>query len=203
MGRGVSFDEFFGWKPIRLANGTKWEYPAVADVLHDRFFLISKDGTVAEVTNVSSTPRVSYHHVDLNGRDFRAAWAGQGRIVLTGADGLGTIDTRTWTTQAISPDGGSILTTPYGIVNWTPDAEGIRVYRPDGTLKFTVLDHQVVQASERNGRPVPGWIPPVVLGRYLYILAGHRTTIDLATGRVIGPARPDARLAVPSYVPIP
>lgn len=152
---------------------------------------------------MSATPRVSYHHVDLNGRDFQAAWAGQGRIVLTGVDGLGTIDTRTWTTQAISPVGGPILTTPYGIVNWTPGAEGIRVYGPDGILKFTALQHHVVQASERNGRPVAGWIPPVALGRYLYISADRRTTIDLATGRVIGPARKDAQPAAPSYVPIP
>jgi hypothetical protein len=206
LGMGpFGFDQdFIGWKKIPVSGQTVWEYPAVADVLHDRIFLISKDGTVAEVNDVSATPRISYHHVDLNGRDFRAAWAGQGRIVLSGADGLGTIDTRTWTTQAISSEGDSVLhTTPYGIIVYTFGRPGVRVYSPDGTLKFTVLQDQVLREPEKAGRPVAGWIAPVVLGRYLYIFANRRVAVDLSAGAVVGPVRADADLALPSYVPIP
>ena len=183
----------------------------VVDVLHDRAFVISRDGTVAQVDRISTTPRHTTHHVDLNGRDFRAAWAGQGKIAVWGQDGLGTIDTRTWTTQSIDAEPkslptetSSVISTPYGIVSWAYDAPGVRVYRPDGSLRFTVLaDENIKALYDNRGKPVPGSVPPVVVGRYLYIVGNQRTTIDLAAGRVVGPARLDAKLAAPSYVPIP
>jgi hypothetical protein len=53
------------------------------------------------------------------------------------------------------------------------------------------------------GKPVLGWLPPVAVGHFLYLFTRERTAIDLAGGRVVGRARPDARLAQPSYVPIP
>jgi hypothetical protein len=207
FGRVRRMDEgFVGWKPIQASDGV-----VVVDVLRDRVFLVAADGTIAEVNHVSGTPKLTYHHVDPGesgtvwpGEGLGAAWAGKGKIVLAGRDGLATIDTRTWTRQLISPDRGIPITTPYGIVVWWPDTPGIRVYRPDGTLRFKILEDQVVQDSEENGRPVPGWFPPIALGRYIYLFTNQqRTTVDLATGLVVGPARADARLALPSYVPIP
>ena len=50
---------------------------------------------------------VSYHHVALNGEPFEAVWAGQGTIAIRGGDGLGTIDTRSWTTHSIAPEAGA------------------------------------------------------------------------------------------------
>ena len=173
----------------------------VADVLHDRVFVISRDGTVAQVDRIGTTPRVTTHHVDLNGRGFQAAWAGQGMIAVWGQDGLGTIDTRTWTTQSVDAEARS-STTPYGIVSWVYETPGVRVYRPDGSLRFTALADENIK-SPYDDRGVPKSVPPVVVGRYLYIVGNRRTTIDLAAGRVVGPARLDAKLAAPSYVPIP
>ena len=79
-----------------------------------------------------------------------------------------------------------------------------RVFRPDGSLRFTALgDENIKPPYDARFRPVPGSAPPVVVGRYLYIVGNQRTTVDLAAGRVVGPARLDAKLAAPSYVPIP
>jgi hypothetical protein len=105
---------------------------------------VSSNGTVAQVDRVSGRPEVSYHRVELNARRFDAAWAGQGRIAVWGQDGLGTIDTRTWTTHAIDSDARNALATPHGIVAWTYDAPGISVYRPDGSLRFTALVDRVI-----------------------------------------------------------
>jgi hypothetical protein len=176
----------------------------VADALHDRAFVISRDGTVARVDRISTTPRVTTHHVDLNGRGFQAAWAGQGKIAVWGQDGLGTIDTRTWTTQSVDADARSALATPHGIVAWAYGGPGVRVYRPDGTLRFTVLeDERITPPYDDLGRRVPGSSPPVVVGRYLYIVGDTRASIDLVSGRVVGRPRPDARVAAPTLVPIP
>lgn len=196
-------------KPKGLYAPMSWT--VVADVVHDRAFVISRDGTVAQVNRISMTPRVTTHHVDLNGRVFQAAWAGQEKIAVWGQDGLGTIDTRTWTTQSIDaapksvPDyASSVIATPYGIVSWAYDSPGVRVYRPDGSLRFTALADENIKAPyDDRGRPVPGSVRPVVVGRYLYIVGNRRTTVDLAAGRVVGPARLDAKVAAPSYVPIP
>ena len=117
----------------------------VADALHDRAFVFSRDGTVAQVDRISTTPRVTTHHVDLNGRGFEAAWAGQGKIAVWGEDGLGTIDTRTWTTQSVDAEARSALATPHGIVAWAYGGPGVRVYRPDGTLRFTVLEDERIK----------------------------------------------------------
>ena len=57
----------------------------------------------------------SPHSVALKDRQFKAAWAGAGRIALWGEDGLGTIDTRTWTTHAIAPGVTGAVATRYGI----------------------------------------------------------------------------------------
>ena len=176
----------------------------VADALHNRAFVISLDGAVAQVDRISTTPLVTTHHVDLNGRGFRAAWAGQGKIAVWGPDGLGTIDTRTWTTQSVDAKARSALATPYGIVCWADGEPGVRVYRPDGTLRFAVLeDERITRWYDDQGKRVPGYSTPVVVGRYLYIVGDERASIDLVSGRVVGRPRPDARVAAPTLVPIP
>ena len=176
----------------------------VADALHDRAFVISRDGTVTQVDRISTTPRVTMHHVDLNGRGLEAAWAGQGKIAVWGQDGLGTIDTRTWTTQSVDAEARSALATPHGIVAWAYGKPGVRVYRPDGTLRFAVLeDERIKPLYDDKGRPVAGYPKPVVVGRYLYIVGDTRASIDLVSGRVVGRPRPDAKVAAPTLVPIP
>ena len=78
--------------------------------------MISSAGLVSEIDRIDSRdpgPRVRYYPVDLNGRPFKAAWAGQGRIALWGQDGLGTIDTRNWTTHHIADRVTAALATPW------------------------------------------------------------------------------------------
>jgi hypothetical protein len=174
-----------------------------ADVAHDRLYMLTDDGRIAEIDHVCGRPQIAYHQVALSGKPFQAAWAGHGQIMLSGEDGLGTIDTRTWTTHALLADVVVAEPTPYGIVVASPSAGGVSVYRPEGGRRFTVLGGMTVD----YGTGTAPWSLPdrlVVSGRYLYVLAGgHRYTIDLTDGRVLGRARDDALLALPSYVPLP
>jgi hypothetical protein len=167
------------------------------DVAHDRLYMLTDDGTIAEIGHVCERPQIEYHHVVLSGKPFQAGWAGRGQIALWGQDGLGTIDTRTWTTNALAADVLSALPTRYGIVVVpTAPAGGVSVYRPDGGRRFTVLGGMTI-----DNRTAWGPDPLVVFGRYLYVIAGgHRYTVDLTDGRLLGRACGDARLAVPSYV---
>jgi hypothetical protein len=50
-----------------------------ADIPGDRLFVISANGTIAEIDHVSDHARVSYNPVDLNGNTFQSAWAGMAR----------------------------------------------------------------------------------------------------------------------------
>jgi len=90
-------------------------FAVVADVARDRLFAISSAGLVAEIDHVAKTPSISYHSVDLNGQPFNATWAGYGKIALWGEDGLGMIDTRSWTTQAVAPNVTGAVATPLGL----------------------------------------------------------------------------------------
>jgi hypothetical protein len=163
----------------------------VADVAADRLYAISSGGVIAEVDGASDRASVTYHRVDLNGQPFQAIWAGRGRIALWGADGLGTIDTRTWTTKAVAPAATGAIATPYGIATWVGESPGgLSVYRPNGTLRFSVLTGKVVRSAE-------------TAGSYLYVRAGHRYAIDLTNGRVLGRVPDSVRLALPSFVPLP
>jgi hypothetical protein len=90
--------------------------------------------------------------------------------------------------------------TPYGIVVESSSSTGISVYRPEGGRRFTALGGMTVD----NKTAAWGSDPLLVSGRYLYVLAGgHRYTVDLTNGHVLGRAREDARLALPSYVQLP
>lgn len=162
----------------------------VAEPTRRRVFVVSSGGVVARVDRVDQKPSTSYHPVALNGGRFEAAWAGGDRIALWGADGLGTIDIRTWQTQAIDEEIAHAVATPYGLVGWGASG-GISVYRPHGALRFRVLTDKHVRSAE-------------ALGRYLYVRADHhRYSVDLESGRLLGRVRDDAQLAHPSYVVIP
>jgi hypothetical protein len=171
-------------------------FDVVGDVAHSRVFSISASGLVAEIDRIRESgryPRVRYHEVELNGRPFQAAWAGAGRIALWGQDGLGTIDTRTWTTHPIAPDVRHAITTPFGIAAWTDNpADGLTVYRPDGRQWLRVLAGKHVKTAS-------------AVGGYLYAdTVGHaRYSIDLRTGKVVGPLPTDAKILVPDIVAIP
>lgn len=162
----------------------------VADVANDRLYAISSAGTVARVDNASGRPSVSYHRVELNGRAFSAEWAGGSRIALWGPDGLGTIDTRSWTTKAVAQAAVGVVATPYGLVTWTGGRSGVTIYRADGTRRFTTMPAAIVRSAE-------------AVGRYLYVVAGRRYAVDLVTGRVVGRVRRDARIAQPSFLALP
>ena len=171
-------------------------YSLVADVAHDRLFSISSAGLVAEIDRIDHShraPRVRYHPVGLNGRRFKAAWVGQGRIALWGEDGLGTIDIRTWTTQAIAPHVTGAVATPFGIAAWTDGpADGLTVYRPDGRKRLRVLEgngSRPPEPSAATSTPTP--------------TDNARYSINLRTGKVSRTLRPDARILVPDLVAIP
>jgi hypothetical protein len=167
-------------------------FSVVADVVHDRVFAISSAGLVGQINNPDRRRRIRYHSVDLNGRPFDAAWAGDGRIALWGEDGLGTIDTRTWTTHAIAADVRHAIATPFGIAAWTDNpADGLTVYRPDGRQRLRLLVGKQVKAAR-------------AVGDYLYAdtVDAARYSINLRTGKVVGPLSTDATILVPDLVAI-
>jgi hypothetical protein len=162
-------------------------FRVVADVAHGTAFVVSSGGLVAKVG-----AKVAYHRVPLNGKEFEAAWAGSGKIALWGEDGLGTIDTRTWTTHAIAPGVTGALATPYGIAAWTKTPDGIAVYRTDGSRRLQLLAGKQVKTA-------------VTVGAYLYAdtSTGARYSVDLRTGKTTGPLPPSAQIVIPSYAVIP
>ena len=171
-------------------------FTVVSDVARNRLFAISSAGLVAEIDRLGDPrrpPRVRYRPVALNGRSFAAEWAGDGRIALWGKDGLGMIDTRTWTTHSIAPSIRDAVATRFGIAAWTNDpADGLTVYRPDGRQRLRVLVGKQVKA----GRAV---------GDYLYADTADaaRYSINLRTGKVSGPLPTAATILVPDLVAIP
>ena len=163
----------------------------VADVAHHRLFDVAATGTVAEIDNVGHRPHITYHTVGLNGRPFTAAWAGSGRIALWGQDGLGTIDTRTWTTHPIAGGVTGAVTTRYGIAAWTANpADGLTVYRPDGSPRLHVLAGKAIRSAQ-------------AVGPYLYATVKARYSVDLRTGKVTGPLHTNATIIPPTLTLIP
>ncbi len=177
-------------------------FHVVTDIAHDRLFAISSAGLVARIDHLFGTPEpdfggrkpaVSYHRVALNGRPFEAAWAGSGKIALWGQDGLGTIDIRTWRTRAVAPGVTGVVATPFGLAAWTHDpAEGLSVYRPDGSRRLRVLAGKRIQAAR-------------AVGSYLYADTDTNTrySVNLRTGKVTGPLPNNAEIIAPTLVPIP
>jgi hypothetical protein len=79
-----------------------------------------------------------------------------------GEDGLGTIDTRTWKTQAVARDVTDVVATPFGVAAWNKNsASGLTVYRPDGKKLFHVLAGKRVSTA-------------LAVGEYLYADADAR-----------------------------
>jgi hypothetical protein len=106
-------------------------------------FAKADDRTVAQIDRISRSPRFTYHSIDLDWRRLNGvAWAGQGKIAVWGKDGLATLDTLTLTTHSVDATTRAALATPHGIVAWAYGEPGVRVYRPDGTLRFTVLEDE-------------------------------------------------------------
>jgi hypothetical protein len=157
----------------------------VADPQHQRLYEISSGASlVAEIDDpAASTPHVRYHRVALNGKPFSAAWAGHGRIALWGEDGLGTIDTRTWTTHALLPAVGGVVCTAYGVAAWDI-ADGVSLYAPSGSLLLHALGTQQVRAI-------------TAVGPYLYARTRRRYSIDLRSGAVAVTTKPYARILTP------
>ncbi len=168
-------------------------FQIATDVLHDRVFVVTTAGQIARISRASGAKRVvDYHTGALNGRPFNAAWAGAGRIALWGEDGLGTIDTRTWTTHAIAPGVTGVVATRYGIAAWTGGPDGLSVYRPDGSRRLRLLEGTQVTAAQ-------------AIGAYLYVGTTLKTryAIDLRTGKSVGPLKTSAQIIGPSFVTIP
>jgi hypothetical protein len=180
FGSGESF--------VTLEGAPAGPFAVVADVTRGRVYPVFNAGIVAKVVGNA----VTYHPVKLNGRAFSAIWAGHNEIAFWGADGLGIIDTRTWTTHAFAPAATGAVATRYGIVAWNADAtDGVSVYSPNGRRRLHVLSKkQVVKVT--------------ALGRYAYAHTSEakQYAIDLITGRV-RVIRADAELAVPTLVSIP
>ena len=167
-------------------------FQIATDVLHDRVFVVTTTGQIARISRATTAkPVVDYHRVALNGRPFEAAWAGAGRIAVWGEDGLGTIDTRTWTTDAIAARVIGAVATRYGIAAWT-DGPDLSVYRPDGSRRLRLLEGTQVSAAR-------------AIGAYLYVDTKLKTryAIDLRTGKSVGPLKTSAQIIAPSFVTIP
>jgi len=107
-------------------------------------------------------------------------------------DGLGTIDTRTWTTHAVAAGMTGVVATRYGIAAWTDGPDGLSVYRPDGSRRLRLLDG--VQVSMARA-----------VGAYLYVdtTAQTRYAIDLRIGTVVGPLKTRTQIIGPSFMTIP
>jgi len=168
-------------------------FQVVADVLADRVFVVTTAGQIARISRASSAkPVVDYRSAELNGRPFEAAWAGAGRIAVWGEDGLGTIDTRTWTTHAIAGGITGAIATRYGIAAWTGGPDGLSVYRPDGSRRLHLLEGTHVTVARATGV-------------YLYVdtTLETRYAIDLRTGKSVGPLETRAQIIEPSFVTIP
>jgi hypothetical protein len=141
----------------------------------------------------TTTPAVAgYHPVALGGGSFDAAWAGSGKIALWGEDGLVTIDVRTWNAHKIAPGVSGAVATRYGIAAWTKKADGLSVYRPNGTRRLRTLQGKQVTSA-------------TAVGPYLYAdtTVKARYAIDLRSGKTTGPLPISARIVTPSYVVIP
>jgi hypothetical protein len=168
-------------------------FEIATDALNDRVFVVTTAGQIARISRASGAkPVVDYHSVALSGRAFKAAWAGAGRIALWGADGLGTIDTRTWTTHAIAPGVSGAVATRYGIAAWTGGPDGLNVYRPDGSRRLRLFEGTQVTAAR-------------AIGAYLYVDSTLKTryAVDLRTGKSVGPLKSSAQIVGPSFVTIP
>jgi len=153
----------------------------VADVAGDRLFVVYSSGTIAQIDG-----GVTYHAVPLNGRDFDAVWAGHGQIAIWGPDGLGTIDTRTWSTRSLAPAAAGAVPTNLGLVSWSR-ADGLSVFAPDGHRRLHVLKGKTAHHVS-------------ALGRYAYAhVASKQFAIDLKSGRVRA-IRSDATVVVPTLV---
>ncbi len=183
-----------GYKDIPLSQMPETaQYAIAADVRNDRVFVVTSTGLVATIRRASTRePSVEYHNVSLDGGSFSAAWAGGGRIALWGKDGLGSIDTRTWTTDSVADGVTGALATPYGMAAWTARRDGVSVYRPDGSRRLHVLDGTRVMAAR-------------AIGAYVYADTDVNTrySIDLRTGRTVGPLSVRTQLVGPSFVAIP
>jgi hypothetical protein len=164
----------------------------VADVARDRLFVVSSAGVIAEIRDAVRHPVVTYHPVALNGRPFNAAWVGRGRIALWGADGLGTIDTRTWSTRSIEAGVIGAVATRLGIAAWKDDAGGLLTYQPNGRAMLHVLDGKQVTSA-------------LAVGDYLYAetKGDGRYSVNLRTGAIVGPLPPEVWIAVPTLSAIP
>src|SRR5207237_3524803 len=98
---------------------------------------------------------------------------------------------RTWTTQAVAPNITGAVATPLGLAAWTNDpAAGLTVYRSDGSARLQVLAGKPIRAV-------------TAFGNYLYVYADHQYSVDLRTGKVVGPLATRATVVTPAFVPIP
>src|SRR5262245_8055607 len=106
------------------------------------------------------------------------------------------IDTRSWTTQAVAPNVTGAVATPLGLAAWTDNpADGVSVYRSDGSKRFQVPIGKPIRTIS-------------ALGNFLYINTGRypgkdRYSVDLRTGKVFGPIKRRATVVTPTLAPIP
>jgi hypothetical protein len=172
-----------------LPSNPSYPNAFAADPRHDRFFVISAAGVVAEVDLPTA---VSYHQVALAGGPVQAAWAGNGQIAVwgAGAGGLARINTRNWSVHPIATDITDVVATRHGLVAWTRGgSKGVAVYLPSGALRLRVLRGHTVSSVAS-------------LGPYAYVSAGRRFSVNLCNGRVAGPLKSRAQPILPDVVGI-
>ena len=182
FGKANSYS-YFGIGLARLPKDAPFK--VVSDALRHRVFVVSSAGLVAQIENVARKCKVTYHRVPLNGRSFKAAWAGGNRIALLGESGLGTINVGNWTTHHIAPAVTGTVATKFGLAAWTSNpADGVTLYRPDGRMMWRLLEGKAVRSA-------------VTVGDYLYVDADARYSVNLQTGAVFGPVASDVTIVTP------
>ena len=167
-------------------------FRVVADVVHGRVYVVSSAGLVATVGRAPRS-RLRLPPRPPQRQAVRGRLAGSGKIALWGEDGLGTIDTGTWTTHAIAP--GVSRRPRHPVRHRRLDEERRRDRRLHARRHPTVpaapgqADHRPPPPSAPTSTPPP---PPRT-----------RYSVDLRTGKTTGPLPTSARIVTPSYVVIP
>jgi len=191
--------EIFGalQTPIDLPgfpSNSPYPHAFAPDPRHDRLFVISRAGIVAEVdlapVTIGLLPNVSYHQVALSTWPVQAAWAGNGQIAVWGTGGLARIDTGDWSIHPMDSDVTNVVATRHGLVTWKRGGSGLAVYGPGGALRFRLL----------RGRAVGS---VTSLGPYAYVNTGDgRFSVNLREGHITGPLKSRARPILPDLVGI-
>jgi hypothetical protein len=189
-----------------------------------RAFLVPASGAVAEID--LATLAVSYHELDhssllhrflswltpaaaakaLEGPEREAAWAGDGKLAVSGVDystvrdskgaptvlatpaGTALIDTRSWRSQLLSGGASAFALLAGGVIaeggSWS---EAEQRSEGPGLEAFSLDGHKLWQLHRGEQR----WIDLAGSVGYVHETQGQAEVVDLATGEIVGTLQRD------------